>query len=60
MGQVPPPLPPILDIMCLTLENSGSCSHLGVLRHVAYSGQLVRGTICACCWYHPTVVVAYS
>ena len=60
MGQVPPPLPPILDIMCLTLENSGSCSHLGVLPHVAYSGQLVRGTICACCWYHPTVVVAYS
>lgn len=46
--------------MCLTLENSGSCSHLGVLPHVAYSGQLVRGTICACCWYHPTVVVAYS
>ena len=51
---------PISDIICLTRENSGSCSHLGVLPRVAYSGQLVRRTICACCWHHPTVVVAYG
>lgn len=52
--------PSIPDARCLTRENSGSCSNLGVLPYIAYSGQLVRGTICACRWYHPTVVVAYG